>query len=759
MRGLDRSNPLRAAGALRLAAAAVPAARRAPARARAPRPCSAAAATSPGRPGSRRCRCGLPLVLTEADRHLGLTNRLLARRARRVCLAFPIEGRDGDALPGHRPPGAGGDRRRRPRRGARALRDRRRRPLPARLRRQPGRALDQPLRARGVRRPGGARRATSTSSTSAATATTSEARGGLDAAPNAERYTLLAYEPGLADALAASDLVLARSGGSIFEIAAAGRPAILVPYPYAAGRHQHANADWMADAGAAVVIEDAELEPDAPARARRRAARRRRAAGGDGGGVARRSRGPTPPSGSRPSCSAAIREPVLAMSADDWSGRELHFIAIGGAGMSGLALVCDAARAPGSAAPTAPRAPTCERAARRRDRAARRPRRRRRARRAPRSSSRPRSRDDNPELARARERGQRVLHRGELLAELCALQRLIAVAGHPRQDDDRRDAGRTRCARPAPTPRFFLGGELPGAGPDGDAANAGWGAGEWVVAEADESDGSFLELAPEIAVVTNVELDHHSRWGSRAELTDAFARFAAAGRGRPRPARRRRARSDRRGGRGPGGRASTTAGPGPARLELAGPGPPQRAQRARGAGGARARRRSSSSPRPRRSRRFPGIAAPPGAQGQPRRGRDLRRLRPPPDRGRGDAGGAARARAAAADRASSSRTCTRARRRSPSASAPRSPPPTRSACSTSTRPASSRSGELAGVSGLDVARAAADRAGGRPVLVAPRRARPPSARSPARLRRGRPAGHDRRRRRVQGRPRHWWRSA
>ena len=53
--------------------------------------------------------------------------------------------------------------------------------------------------------------------------------------------------------------MLARAGGSVFELAAAGRPAILVPYPHAAARHQHANAAWMADAGAALVIEDAEL--------------------------------------------------------------------------------------------------------------------------------------------------------------------------------------------------------------------------------------------------------------------------------------------------------------------------------------------------------------------------------------------------------------------------------------------------------------------------------------------------------------------
>ena len=76
-------------------------------------------------------------------------------------------------------------------------------------------------------------------------------------------------------------------------------------------------------------------------------------------------------------------------------------------------------------------------------------------------------------------------------------------------------------------PAYFVGGELPGAGPGGEPANAGWGSGEWVVAEADESDGSFLDLRPEVALVTNVELDHHSRWGSRAELVDAFRRFAA----------------------------------------------------------------------------------------------------------------------------------------------------------------------------------------------------------------------------------------
>ena len=81
----------------------------------------------------------------------------------------------------------------------------------------------------------------------------------LKAAPHPERYTLLAYEPNLGDALAACDLVLGRSGGSIFEVAAAGRPAILVPFPFATADHQSANAEWMRAGGAATVIADQEL--------------------------------------------------------------------------------------------------------------------------------------------------------------------------------------------------------------------------------------------------------------------------------------------------------------------------------------------------------------------------------------------------------------------------------------------------------------------------------------------------------------------
>src|SRR6185503_20577558 len=69
-------------------------------------------------------------------------------------------------------------------------------------------------------------------------------------------------------------------------------------------------------------------------------------------------------------------------------------------------------------------------------------------------------------------------------------------------------------------PTFLIGGELRASG-----TNAAWGAGEWAVIEADESDRSFLKLAREVAVVTNIELDHHSTYSRLSELEDAFAEF------------------------------------------------------------------------------------------------------------------------------------------------------------------------------------------------------------------------------------------
>ena len=81
----------------------------------------------------------------------------------------------------------------------------------------------------------------------------------LDALGSPPHYRLFAYIEPFADALAAADLVVARAGGSVLEVAAAGLPAILVPYPTPPANHQMANARHMEAAGAALVVPDGSL--------------------------------------------------------------------------------------------------------------------------------------------------------------------------------------------------------------------------------------------------------------------------------------------------------------------------------------------------------------------------------------------------------------------------------------------------------------------------------------------------------------------
>ncbi len=146
--GLSRSNPLRAARALALAAMALPRARKL-LRELAPDAVMGGGGYVAGPVGVAALTLRIPLVLTEADSHLGLTNRLLAPFARRVCLAFALPGRDGGRyrVTGRPIPPPAHDRVRR----TRALRDRAGRDVRAGVRRLAGGALDQPGGGRGVR--------------------------------------------------------------------------------------------------------------------------------------------------------------------------------------------------------------------------------------------------------------------------------------------------------------------------------------------------------------------------------------------------------------------------------------------------------------------------------------------------------------------------------------------------------------------------------------------------------------------------------
>jgi UDP-N-acetylmuramate--alanine ligase len=127
----------------------------------------------------------------------------------------------------------------------------------------------------------------------------------------------------------------------------------------------------------------------------------------------------------------------------------------------------------------------------------------------------------NPEVTAAHERGIPVLRRAETLAAIARTRRTVAVAG---------THGKTTTAsmlalvlvEAGMRPSFIIGGEVNEIG-----TGAVWDDGEWFVVEADESDGTFLELAPEAALVTNVEPDHLEHYGGFEALSQAFVRFLA----------------------------------------------------------------------------------------------------------------------------------------------------------------------------------------------------------------------------------------
>ncbi|MET7135209.1 UDP-N-acetylmuramate--L-alanine ligase [Cellulosimicrobium sp. MI9406] len=132
-------------------------------------------------------------------------------------------------------------------------------------------------------------------------------------------------------------------------------------------------------------------------------------------------------------------------------------------------------------------------------------------------------RETNPELAAARAAGLRVLHRSQALASLMARGRSVAVAGaHGKTTTSAMIATVLRGA--GLDPSFAIGGTV--LTEDGPVAGGHLGS-DVLVAEADESDGSFLNYAPDVAVVTNVEPDHLDHYGSRAAFEQAFVDFAA----------------------------------------------------------------------------------------------------------------------------------------------------------------------------------------------------------------------------------------
>ncbi|MDD2421748.1 MAG: UDP-N-acetylmuramate--L-alanine ligase [Heliobacteriaceae bacterium] len=129
-------------------------------------------------------------------------------------------------------------------------------------------------------------------------------------------------------------------------------------------------------------------------------------------------------------------------------------------------------------------------------------------------------RGTNPELLLARERGLLIKHRADLLAELMLKKKGIAVAGAHGKTTTSAMIG-VILEQAGWDPAIIVGGEIREI-----AANAKWGQGEFLVAEADESDGSFLKLQPQMAIITNIEGDHLDYYRSVQSIEEAFDQFA-----------------------------------------------------------------------------------------------------------------------------------------------------------------------------------------------------------------------------------------
>jgi UDP-N-acetylglucosamine--N-acetylmuramyl-(pentapeptide) pyrophosphoryl-undecaprenol N-acetylglucosamine transferase len=192
----------------------------------------------------------IPAAVTEADAHLGLANRLAAPLAKRVFCAFPIDGLDGEKV---RVVG---------------------RPIPARSRppqREDARRLfelpeDGPVvlvfgGSQGSRRLNEAALAAFATDGPAVLHLAGERDyPELAGRERRDEYRLLPFTDEFGAALAAANLVVARAGGSVWEVAAAGKPALLVPYPHATADHQAKNAEYFARGGGAVVVLERDLD-------------------------------------------------------------------------------------------------------------------------------------------------------------------------------------------------------------------------------------------------------------------------------------------------------------------------------------------------------------------------------------------------------------------------------------------------------------------------------------------------------------------
>jgi len=493
-------------------------------------------------------RRGVPVVVHEQNARPGLANRLGARHAAAVAVTF-----EGTALPGAQVTGL-------PLRTAVQDLLAARAADPAAARRAGAQALGLDPELPTLLVTGGSLGAVSVNRAVAGAADAllatgaqvlhltgrgkaDEVRAALVGVPGAERYHVVEYLTAMDQALALADVVVGRAGaGTVCELAALGIPAVYVPLPIGNGE-QRLNAAGVVAAGGGILVEDRDLTPDwvrahvpvllgsgdaAETRARMGQAAARVGVRDASARIARlveaqlpahvRASAPTAPASPRHAPAVADpgeRGPVTVSDL----GR-VHLVGVGGAGMSAVAplLAARGLRVSGSdahdgAALAGLRAAGVEvhvghDAAHVED--------------VDTIVVSSAVRASNPEVVRARERDLPVLHRSEALAALMADRDAVAVAGaHGKTTTSGMIAA--ALVHAGTDPSYAIGGVVRAT--TGTLGGARHGDGPFV-AEADESDGSFLAYEPLVAVVTNVEPDHLDHYGTRERFEAAFERFA-----------------------------------------------------------------------------------------------------------------------------------------------------------------------------------------------------------------------------------------
>lgn len=487
--------------------------------------------------------CRVPILATEADRHLGLANRVATLFARRFCVAYPLPQRRRKQVVTGRPV---------------------RKEFVTTTREQARAALGITQDARVLTCVGGSGGATRLSErivdafgaasdrpafeNGQAGLTVIHVTGRRDyehvlallseAGQDADdpAYRVVPFASNMPELLAASDVVISRPGGTVFEIAAAGVASVLIPSPNVTGDHQTANASYFAERGAAVMLRESEVTGP---KLRSEIASLFDENNAVGGASRRQAIASAMGQLSRPDAGAQIARiawelaqshskvtgigAVTEHSADPLplKGQRMHLLGIGGAGVSGLARLVSAWGAETDGCDKSASSFTQRLQASGVDVAiGHSPEHISRGMRVVVSSALP---TEHPELVRARELGCEIIRRGELLGSLTHLPKVrsVVVAGAHGKSTTTSMLGKV-LVDAGLDPSVLVGADVPQLGGNARIGAANELGEQLLILEGDESDRTLDSYRADVAIITNIELDHHASYASFDELVEFF---------------------------------------------------------------------------------------------------------------------------------------------------------------------------------------------------------------------------------------------